>query len=609
MRYFRSFVLIMLALTAVMPVEAAKKKKKSKSMSAAELRRYNQRRFDIHNIYVWGGVGYSGLVNSGVSMTDGINYEGEVSSKFLGGGGGLLGVGYEYNYKKFILSVGPEFRMFSSADRLSLQNPYRVDGLEYDQSKLYTFSDLKETQAVGQIMLPVLFGMQLDKWYWKAGAKVGYTLLGNYRQKGTMTAGIYDPEAYTPEWNTPMPNHYNTGARSWDSHGKNPFGLDITVSAEIGVRLDQLLGDEWRDNNENRDRPMRMRLAVFADYGIPNMSVRSNDAFARSLDANDIATNSWQGSEWGASKLNSLLVGVKFTWMLQMNKVREEKKQNGYLAVYTFDSKTNKTLPSTAVQVKNVETGRINKKATNSRGLLAKREPAGDFLISAQHQGYLSVADMRYSHSEDNDTARVGLRPEPIFRFVVTDAKTGKPLAATVEFADAVTGQTVMKIQSGTDGAKSMAKLPVDGQYKVRVEVPDYFSYSGTVADIDGEASYDLEPIIKKRAIILTNLFFATNETTILPESEPGLQDLYDLLSENPEVRIRITGHTDNVGSDEANQILSEGRANSVRQNMIERGIDASRIEAEGKGESEPIATNDTEEGRAQNRRVEFVIL
>ena len=63
------------------------------------------------------------------------------------------------------------------------------------------------------------------------------------------------------------------------------------------------------------------------------------------------------------------------------------------------------------------------------------------------------------------------------------------------------------------------------------------------------------------------------------------------------------------MGSDKANKKLSEGRANSVRDNLIKRGIDAGRIEAEGKGESQPITTNDTEEGRAQNRRVEFMIL
>ena len=105
------------------------------------------------------------------------------------------------------------------------------------------------------------------------------------------------------------------------------------------------------------------------------------------------------------------------------------------------------------------------------------------------------------------------------------------------------------------------------------------------------------------------NLFFATNETKILPQSEAGLQDLFTLLNENPKIRIRITGHTDNVGNDRDNQILSEGRAQSIRQEMIDRGISPTRIEAEGKGETMPIDTNDTEEGRQNNRRVEFVVL
>ena len=104
------------------------------------------------------------------------------------------------------------------------------------------------------------------------------------------------------------------------------------------------------------------------------------------------------------------------------------------------------------------------------------------------------------------------------------------------------------------------------------------------------------------------NLFFATNKTVILPQSEQAMADLASFLLENPTVTIRITGHTDAVGSDEANQILSEGRANAVRADLIQRGVAAERIEAEGKGEKEPVADNDTEEGRQLNRRVEFVI-
>lgn len=181
----------LMALVVAAPMNAAQKKKSKKShkssyvqkgksskssgMTDEEIRRYNIRRFDIHNIYVWGGAGYSGLVNKGTSWTDGLNYTGDASSKFVGGGGGLIGVGYEYNYKRFILSVGPEFKIFSSMDKLSVDNPYQVNlANSYNQTKFYSLRDMQETQVVGQITLPVMLGMQLDKWYWKARTPSGW---------------------------------------------------------------------------------------------------------------------------------------------------------------------------------------------------------------------------------------------------------------------------------------------------------------------------------------------------------------------------------------------------------------------------------------------------
>ena len=116
-------------------------------------------------------------------------------------------------------------------------------------------------------------------------------------------------------------------------------------------------------------------------------------------------------------------------------------------------------------------------------------------------------------------------------------------------------------------------------------------------------------PVKVGTKVVLHNMFFATNKTQILPQSEKALEDLSAFMNAHPALVIRITGHTDNVGSDEANLILSEGRANAVRDELIKRGVAAERIEAEGKGEYEPIADNATEEGRAKNRRVEFTII
>ena len=91
-----------------------------------------------------------------------------------------------------------------------------------------------------------------------------------------------------------------------------------------------------------------------------------------------------------------------------------------------------------------------------------------------------------------------------------------------------------------------------------------------------------------------------------MPKSYKSLKEVVKVLSDNPSYMIDINGHTDNTGSDELNQKLSESRANSVKQYLIENGISENKITATGYGESKPIADNKTAAGRAMNRRVEM---
>jgi outer membrane protein OmpA-like peptidoglycan-associated protein len=104
-------------------------------------------------------------------------------------------------------------------------------------------------------------------------------------------------------------------------------------------------------------------------------------------------------------------------------------------------------------------------------------------------------------------------------------------------------------------------------------------------------------------------MHFATAETTILPSSQQALNSLYQLLSENTDLYIRIVGHTDDIGSEESNQTLSEGRAKSIYTEMVNRGIDPQRILTMGKGESQPVVPNTSEANRQKNRRVEIEII
>ena len=584
------------------PVKAVKKTQKSRTTTTNPARQW-----DIHHIAVWGGVGYSGLVNNYPSVTSGAGYVGDFSNKFIGGGGGILGVGYEYKYKHFLLSVGPEFRLFSSADKLLFGSPYDVAMSKYSQTKHYQFDELRETQTVGQLMVPILFGGTFDMVYFKAGAKVGYTLLGSYKQKGLLTTTITDPMGYDPAW-ADIPSHGALTKAEYKVKGRNPFGLDVALSAEVGVNIDQLLERDWQKDNEKRERPIRMRVALFADYGLINMNVGSSSAFASATESS-IETISLHSSEWATSRLNSLLVGVKFTAMLQMNKEKKLKKAMPLLYVNTKDESTGLALAGAQVVTVDEATSRTRKKNSSGKGVATFRLPEGNYTISATRQGYIPSEELQFSHVEDKESVDITLRPVPVYTLFVRNAKTGEWMSATVRFTDVNTGKEVAHATTdATTGRYSLA-LPMGSLYRVHVEATDFFAEQANITDLSATDSFALQPIIKKKPIILHNMYFATNETTILPESEGALSDLYEMLVDNPEIRIRITGHTDAVGSDKDNQILSEGRANNVRQNMIDRGIDPSRIEAVGKGESEPIASNDTEEGRAQNRRVEFVVL
>ena len=108
--------------------------------------------------------------------------------------------------------------------------------------------------------------------------------------------------------------------------------------------------------------------------------------------------------------------------------------------------------------------------------------------------------------------------------------------------------------------------------------------------------------------IILKNIFFETDKSQLLPNSFDELNKLVEYLYKNKSTAIEISGHTDNTGTEEKNKKLSETRSKAVADYLISKGIDKSRIGYKGYGSTKPVAKNDTEEGKQQNRRVEFII-
>lgn len=109
--------------------------------------------------------------------------------------------------------------------------------------------------------------------------------------------------------------------------------------------------------------------------------------------------------------------------------------------------------------------------------------------------------------------------------------------------------------------------------------------------------------------LVLEGILFESGSATLEAESGPRLDRVVEYMTHRPSVRLRIAGHTDNVGNPARNQALSAERAEAVRDYLVAHGIDAGRLEAVGFGDTQPVASNDTEEGRAQNRRIEAIEL
>lgn len=195
----------------------------------------------------------------------------------------------------------------------------------------------------------------------------------------------------------------------------------------------------------------------------------------------------------------------------------------------------------------------------------------------------------------------------------VFDKKTGTLLASDIDLYDLKTQTKVGSFNSDSQNGSFLAVLNSGGEYAFYVSKPGYLFKSLSFTVNDDHSFVDLEipmeAIEKDRAEILNNIFFKTGEYILDDKSKVELDKLSDFLNKNKTVKIEISGHTDDVGSDTENTALSQRRAQSVQYYLQQSGIAADRILAKGYGETKPMAPNDSDENRQKNRRIEWRIL
>ncbi|MBN3035998.1 MAG: OmpA family protein [Bacteroidales bacterium] len=198
---------------------------------------------------------------------------------------------------------------------------------------------------------------------------------------------------------------------------------------------------------------------------------------------------------------------------------------------------------------------------------------------------------------------------------VILDAITLEPLQATIEIIDNNKNELIASFESNSITGSYLISLRAGFNYGISVNKEDYLFHSENF-DIPEDAvakKIQKDILLKKVAvgtrIVLNNIFFDFDKATLRPESTAELDRLFKLLIDVPTLKIEISGHTDNIGSATYNQKLSQERAKSVVDYLLGKGISQNRLTYIGYGFTQPVAPNDTEEGRQLNRRTEFKVL
>lgn len=235
-------------------------------------------------------------------------------------------------------------------------------------------------------------------------------------------------------------------------------------------------------------------------------------------------------------------------------------------------------------------------------------------LLNTQDQ-LLAMAAQPITNLKVEKAVEVTKPKMTLLKGIVYDAKTNEPLEAILNLIDNEKNVILASFKSNAATGKYLVTLPSGKNYGIAVQREGYLFHSENF-NLPADAEYQevtkdipLKKIEIGNAIVLKNIFFDFDKATLRPESFNELDRLVQLLTENPTIKVEISAHTDSKGSDEYNLKLSQKRAESVVNYLIGKGIAASRLIAKGYGETQPIDTNDTEEGRQNNRRVEFKIV
>ncbi len=241
------------------------------------------------------------------------------------------------------------------------------------------------------------------------------------------------------------------------------------------------------------------------------------------------------------------------------------------------------------------------------------------FVDVAGNKGYISADKLGgfggYDIFEFEMPQQIRPMPVTFLKGVVVDAISKKPIESLFSLINLKTNNEIVRAFSDKATGEFLVCVPVNSEYALNVSKENYLFFSENIF-LKGVKNNTnphliniaLNPIVEGSTVVLRNIFFESGKFDLLKESLVELEKLVQFLTLNPGVSIEISGHTDNVGSEDYNIELSANRAKAVYEYLITKNIAPDRLKYKGYGFSVPISVNDTQQGRAQNRRTEIKI-
>ncbi|MFW6327406.1 MAG: OmpA family protein [Bacteroidota bacterium] len=257
----------------------------------------------------------------------------------------------------------------------------------------------------------------------------------------------------------------------------------------------------------------------------------------------------------------------------------------------------------------------------NREGTLGRRDIFQLIFLGEEKEMLMSLDDELIAYFNQPVPSIFFEKPEQIeidtslvLKGMIYDTISNEPVVAKLELIDIERSMTVATAVSNENGQYKI-KIKQKKEYGVEIMARGYLFFLETIdlsrlpGEIVIERDFGLTKVEVGSKVILKNIFFETNKATLKPESYQELQNVVKFLDNNPSIHLEISGHTDNIGSLKANMKLSEERAKSVVEYLVAQKISRNRLEAKGYAFTQPVAPNNTPEGRAQNRRVEFKVI